>query len=446
MLPSLASLPIPPSSHSMYGIIAFNNKGEQSASSEFRAEPKKYGRGMACQGCRIARVKCSGKLDGSDCERCKGLEVQCRYTNAASRGKRRDNTSTRDNTATSTRSASPKPAKDSLPSPVPRSPTLEIPNYDEPHLMPDNSFGFDFDMWLPMAGVQDPVSVVEPFGLGAGPPADSILTPPYTEPRSLPSVPSEKLLGTGENWDIHLPQLSVKPQQGLADSESLSTQMIPGLLGHENDLAGLIYPCSCHQATTSCLSMLRGWSLGERPGAGLDVNDGGSALSNRAVVEDFLALFEKSIEQLQMIENCPQGCIVSQDLAILLLLAVEQLAKLLLSLASDFAGGSLQSHDEISLRKKSPAAHLGEDASCGGAAEPGTDKRVSRIGTFEIRDPLDLKKITQLLLQIRTQTLDAYICRWADKIKHFGLHNLQFTLGNIREDLNKVKCAEKLPC
>ncbi|KAI1419593.1 hypothetical protein F5Y12DRAFT_232257 [Xylaria sp. FL1777] len=431
----------------MYGIISFN-KGEQSASAEFRAQPRKYGRGSACKGCRIARVKCSGTLHGTDCDRCKRLEMDCQYPSIQTRGHRRDSPppdSTRDSTP-STRPVTPKLTYLESPlSPVSTSPTLDITNRDEPHLMTDESFGFGLDLWLPIGGLQDHPSGVEPHQLVAGSSGihqiESLLTPPHTESLSLDPVQPKKLPGTGEmceTYATHFPnsaQHELHDEHGMGRHETGPFKAIPDHPGVIPDLAGAICPCRCHQGTTSCLSMLRGWTLDRRPGAVREVDDHDTSLKC-AKAEEFLPLFEKLIAQLEMIENCPQDCIMSQDLAILLLLAVEKLAELLLSLAADFTGNTPSSNKGISPRTDSQARTSRGNTGVG--IQPTVDKRVARIGSYEIQDPGDLQMIMQLLLQIRTRALDAYVCRWSNRIKHFGLKSLEIALANIREELSKV--------
>ncbi|TGJ83734.1 hypothetical protein E0Z10_g5026 [Xylaria hypoxylon] len=437
----------------MYGIITFN-KGETPAA-EFRAELGKYGRGSACTGCRISRVKCSGKLDGTDCDRCKRLAMPCQYTNSQTRRHRRNSPPRGNNrkSGTSTISRSPEhsnsnshssgvsspPLRPSSSPPDLSNSPLDLSSWDERHFMTDESLELDFDTWLQLHSFPSPPLVAEP--LHPGPQIESVVTPPYSDRLSPTSVQPEQLPEDGDKRETSAACFSVlgngKIDEDDAAAHELTTFGV--FLQHQDDTSNaqesIICQCKCHKETTSSLSIIRGWTLGGRAGAGLGISADGTTF-NYAKIEEFLTLFEKSIVQLQMVEKCPQACILSQDLAILLLLVVEQLARLLLSLATDLTGGSGGSPIDISPMRTS--CLLDFQTTMSNSVQKRRHIRPSRIGAFEIQDPFDLQMIMKLLLQIRAQALDAYICRWNDTIKHYGLNNLETDLRKIRKDLNEM--------
>ncbi|GAW16733.1 hypothetical protein ANO14919_061700 [Xylariales sp. No.14919] len=133
-----------------------------------------------------------------------------------------------------------------------------------------------------------------------------------------------------------------------------------------------------------------------------------------------------------MVERCPQTCILSQDLVTLLLLVVEQLAKLLLSLTADFIGASRVSGSPTS-PTEIPRVRTSQNS-----IRKRQDVPSARIGSFEIQDPFDLQMMMKLLLQMWPRALDGYIRRWSHKIKNYGLENRETDLRKIQKDLNEV--------
>lgn len=461
----------------MYGILAFN-KGEKAALAEFRAESGKYGRGSACKGCRISRVKCSGKLDATDCDRCKRLRMPCHYTNNPNRrngsniNNNNNNSQARGSSTSSSSSSAaitpPKPgslrpstSSDSYPSSTTSSPRIDPTSWDEVQLVPDEfQLGLDFDMWLQLHSPEQTPT------LGTGPKDNMSSTiSPQTcwDPQSIqplgqsePSEPLHQQNGTGETSEAN-------ESMGITGQDLTDFKLFPILADEAQTPAPVLAPpgssqsvCHCHPSTTSLLSILRGWALGGGPSARLGINTDGLAI-DCSKIGDFLALFEESIVQLEMVKNCHMACIRSQDLAILLLLVVEQLAKLLLSLAANFptegsviATGAGFSHlnfcskyvshrrPQISEATPSGSGSSKSDNSNNNNSRQGQDTRRLRIGSFEVKDAPDLLMITKILLQIRTRALDTYICRLSAKIQMYGLQNLEAELRNIREDLSRI--------
>ncbi|KAI0835721.1 hypothetical protein F5Y06DRAFT_275192 [Hypoxylon sp. FL0890] len=428
----------------MYGIIAFN-KGEKSPSAEFSAELGRYGRGSACKECRISRVRCSGTLDGKICNRCKRLSKRCLYTNSQGQRHHRNNQSLDINhkSVTSTRAASPDQAtSDNHSSDTSSSSQLDLANCDEAQVMTDDPLEIDFGGWLQLESTPSVTESLRPH-------IDLVATPPRTElpdPLCLPPLQPELSQddgGTYETSELRFTGLgdSGTGKDPMANHELATSKSFPDLQGWISDARGSACQCKCLQAMTSSLSFLRNWTWGRSSGPDSGVKADGAGF-NCVKVEDFLSLFEKSMVQLQTVENCPMACILSQDLAILLLLIVEQLTKLLLSLAADSIGRTDEPSLDISARP--PPWPLGNQAAASTSSQQGQDIRLARIGTFEIMDPLDLQMIMRLLLQIRTQALNAYIYRWSNKIKSYGFKNLEADLLKIREDLSRAVFLENI--
>lgn len=411
----------------MYSIIAFN-KGETSSSTEVRAELGRYGRGSACKGCRTSRVRCSGKLNGTDCERCKRLAKPCLYSSSQSQHHHRNSQpiDSNDKTAQSTETPSPdQPNSDDHWSGVPDSSLPDSTTSDEAQFMVNDPLELDFEMWLQR---QNAPSAIEPLRSQI----DLVAPSPRTELADHLNYPS--LQPEPSREDLDGCELSTHVVPGVGDNEPGKGSTVdhglmrfPGSESWTSDTLGPISQCKCLQAMTSSLSILRGWTWGGGSGVDPRSRTAEGPAFNFVKAEGFLALFEKSMTQLQIAENCPLACVLSHDLGILLLLVVEQLAKLLL------IGGSSASPLNIS-----PVHHPTEIPTAGNSAQQGLDIRPARIGTFEINNPLDIEMIMKLLLQMRARTLDAYVLRWCDKIKHYGLKSLETDLEAIREDLSKV--------
>ncbi|KAI0393297.1 hypothetical protein F5Y17DRAFT_433204 [Xylariaceae sp. FL0594] len=475
----------------MYGILAFNNKGDSAELAEFRAESGKYGRGSACKGCRISRVKCSGKLDASDCDRCKRLRIPCHYTNNPSRRNGSSSNNSNNNSqargssissSTSGSAVATPPAKPGPTEPLARtesyvsstlsSPRIEPTSWDDLQMVPDEfQLGLDFDMWLQLHNPEPPST------LGTVPKdnASSTVNPQMCwEPQSIlpalgQSEPSGLLHQQSDTCDTDEADVTM----GIAGQEFTDLKLSP-MLGDGG--AGLSpgpassspqATCTCQQSTTSLLSVLRGWALGGGPSAKLGIDTGGHSI-NCSKIGDFLVLFEESIVQLDLVKDCHMACIRSQDLAILLLLVVEQLAKLLLSLAASFpvegpaSGGGLSHLDlcsryvsqrrpqiprSISTSTCSTTSSISNnisnnnnntDNNISRSTSPGEDGLRLKIGSFEVRDAPDLIMITKILLQIRTRALESFICRLGEKIRAYGLRSLDVELNSIRDDLSRI--------
>ncbi|KAI2463005.1 hypothetical protein F4781DRAFT_426706 [Annulohypoxylon bovei var. microspora] len=412
----------------MYGIIAFN-KGEKSPAAEFPAEHGRYGRGSACKECRISRVRCSGKLDGKNCDRCKRLAKPCLYISNQTQRHHRSTQSLERNPRGSASTGVASETSDNHSSDASGSSPPGLSSGDESQFATEDPLGLDFERWLQL---QSNPTVTEPIR----PPIDLVATPPQTSPDSLciSLLEPEGSLENGvmcETSTSHFSGLG----DGIAGPKPAECESFPDLQSWIADTRGSTSRCKCLPAMTSSLSILRSWTWGGGPGidSGMRTDD---ATFNYVKVEDFLTVFEKSMTQLRIAENCPLACILSQDLAFLLLLVVEQLAKLLLSLAADGVGEHGRSPLDISVRSIPRSMGIQTPARNGDRQGPGP--RHARIGTFEIVDPIDLQMIMKLLLQIRTQALDAYIRRWKDKINSYGLRNLEADLKRILEDLSSV--------
>ncbi|KAI8627732.1 hypothetical protein F5Y19DRAFT_163853 [Xylariaceae sp. FL1651] len=411
----------------MYGIWPFN-KGDNPPAAEFSAESKRYGRGTACNECRASRVRCSGKLDSTDCDRCKRLNKPCLYTNAwrsrrtsqepASAKKRRNTVSTQ-----SSSPVQPSPASDSpTASERPESPQLDPTAWVEMQAFIDQGFvdqnlvddclGGDGDVWASSMLNEPPPSKITDVG------------PVEVSDVAQPSFNTLQPITRGISG-VLAPDLATPAEDDTITSknyEPMSANTFPlfgSPLGSNQ--------CGCLEATTSSMADLRAWAWSLGPGS--DSRSSACTVGmNSAKVEDFLNLFRKSMLNLQMVENCPQLCLLSKELTILLLLVVEKLSMLLTCLAADSSGVP---------HYPAPADPIPSRPACQNDQQR-RGKRLARFGSVEIKDPSDLNMIMKTLLQSRTRALDEYISRWNDKIQHYGLSSLEADLKKVRGDLSDI--------
>ncbi|KAI1411872.1 hypothetical protein F5Y13DRAFT_200573 [Hypoxylon sp. FL1857] len=394
----------------MYGIIAFK-KGQSSPSAEFSAELGIYGRGSACKECCISRVRCSGTLDGKTCKRCKRLSKRCLYTNGQGQRRHHRNQSpdgTRKSIA-ATRATSPEHVtSDNNSSDTSSCSQLDLTTCDEAQLATDDALELDFEGWLQLQSTPSVSETLQPH-------IDSVATPPRTElpdPLCLPPLQLEEPHEDSGTYTLSVPQ----PTR-LGDSVIGND----GMVGHE---------LAAPQSSLDFQDWIsESWTWGGESGMDSGMRAAGVE-PNYNKVEDFLTLFGKSMEQLQIAEDCSMDCVLSQDLAILLLLVIEQLVQLLLSLAADPIGGARGSPQ--------PLHPLGAQPAASDSSQHEQHIQLARVGTFETMDPLDLQMITKSLLQIRAHALDAYICRWGNKIKNYGFKGLEADLLRIREKLSRA--------
>ncbi|OTA61598.1 hypothetical protein K449DRAFT_445456 [Hypoxylon sp. EC38] len=398
----------------MYGIIAFKN-GENAPSAEFRAEPGRYGRGSACKQCRISRSQ--------------------RHRSSSNQSLEGNHKS-----VISPIIASPEQANSNSPLPDTTCSSLDLESFDEVPLTTSDPLELDFEGW-----VHNTSSETEFLR----PDTDLVATSPHTEslgPLCFPSLRHEDSQENDKGFENSAPLLSdlvggIVKNQSMVGRKPTTSTLLPDLQGMISDNRGQPSQCKCLQALTSSLSFLRSWTWGGQKGAEPGLRTTSMSL-NCTEVEDFLALFEKSMAQLQAAEDCPLACILSQDLAILLSIILEQLAKLLLNLAADLVGEADESPFNIS---SGPTPHpTGVQEPTGNSTQQGQGIRPARIGTFEITDPLDLQMIMKLLLQIRTQALDAYIRRLSSRVKNYGFKDFGADLEKITEELSGAVFLENI--
>ncbi|KAI1305540.1 hypothetical protein F5Y03DRAFT_406408 [Xylaria venustula] len=412
----------------MYSIWAAN-KGENPPAAEFSADAKKYGRGSACNECRISRVRCSGKLDGSDCDRCKRLSKSCLYTGSrrSRQKKRRSTTSTR--VPSPVRPGSANQTPDALGTPASSPPDLS--SWNQSQCMTGDPLVLDVNAWESML---------------TEPPLPKSVVPQQTEVSDVLDFASFPIGATQPVMDSDKTLVShfCTPSANKLDIDD-ATDHVPTSSNIYQDVQDWVFAsqgttsqCTCLQATTSSLADLRSWAWSQEIGSGTQVNPCSVGL-NYAKVEDFLNLFTKSMENLQRVEDCSRICILSQELAILLLLVVENLAKLLTSLAADSTGTSYR----LPLSPPSSKS-IFLHSTTNNSSQLRQGIRRARFGSVELKDPLDLNMIMKTLLQIRTRSLNEYIGRWNEKIQHYGLSSLEADLEKIREDLDKVIFLDNL--
>ncbi|OTA98479.1 hypothetical protein M426DRAFT_28422 [Hypoxylon sp. CI-4A] len=413
----------------MYGIIAFN-KGDNETSAEFRPGSGRYGRGSACKQCRISRVRCSGTRDGESCRRCKRLAKRCYYI---SKQPQRNNASnqfpeTNDTSVALPGAISPEPANPNSPMPHATSASpSNLTSCDAAQPFTSNLPELDFEEWFNNTSLE-PEFPQPNIDLG-------VLDAPC-----FPSLHLEDVRGNDDLCDNLAPLSSELKDDGAGEENVLRHEPDASkpYLDHQDrtsDGRGMCCQCNCLKALTSSLSFLRSWTRDGQAAVESGIMVGGMAL-NCVEAEDFLTLFDKSMAQLRTAESCPMACILSQDLAILLLVVLEQLAKLLLSLATDPTRGSREFPLDVPPQLSPHSLRIQDTES--NSTQPGRGIRLARIGTFETMDSFDLQMIMKLLLQIRTQSLDAYIGRLSNKIKGYGLETLEADLKKITEDLSKA--------
>ncbi|KAK8080607.1 hypothetical protein PG997_008425 [Apiospora hydei] len=259
---------------------------------------------------------------------------------------------------------------------------------------------------------------------------------------NLPSAPQtcgvfEENLEEGQNGDV-----GTNTEDAAAVSSSTHSFLeSPGgwpLALEEASGAVTGHHCQCLQGLTSSLSMLR-CSLARYQGGleadlGIRASDvsGGSMSSSQVRADEFLELFEKVFEKLRRAETCPLACMLSQDLAILLLLVVEQLVELLLGFATDLFIGSAAS--SLSSSVLGPEGDEARQQNAAAGRSGSSSWRVS-VGAFEITDPTEHQLLVKQLLQNRAQGLGAFIAKLSDMMKHKGLNGLGTDLRRIREGL-----------
>lgn len=424
----------------MYGIISFN-KGAKCPTTEFRAKRGKYGRGAACQECRISKLRCSGRLYGKACDRCKRLSKSCLYISSQNQ---RPNLS-KCPSAASTRNTSPE-QQDSGNHPLEMPDSSSQSSSNGTQFVTDDPYELDFEQWRQVHS-----------------------TSALTEPAQLPQTVSAQNLQIIESLnDFDLsplqPELS---SPGVREAYEALTFQFSGLnnieaerYGMEEhelmaseswdpqdwiyDARGFVYQCTCLQSMSSCLAILRSWPWGE--GSKIDgAVEVESPAFNSAKGEDFLNIFEKSMAQLHIVENCPPVCKMSRDLALLTFLVIEQLARLLRNLASDVTGGVGHINGyPLGIFLKSTHHLPGIQTTVSLNLQKNQDIWIARIGTFEITDSFELQMIMKLLLKLKSQALNGYISRWIDEMKHYEMKDLEIDLRRIQEDLRNVVFLENV--
>lgn len=424
----------------MYSIITFK-KGQASPSTEVCGELGRCRRGLACKECRISRVKCSGKLDGKDCERCKRLGKFCYYTKSQSRnhhherGERGFRSHRKRPASTTAGSSKGVNGDNDLSDPLSLSPT-DATSSEESQFTLDDIPDFDFGAWLQLQNTSP--STEEPTGLHIGSAAD-VGTTELPNSLQLPFLQSEGLdedqRGKDQPLRVSGSEEGTNDKSLVAGGETSAIKPVPDLRNWRADAPNSICQCECLQAMTSSLSILRGYTWCDDRGRDHGIKATGAALIS-VKVEEFLTLFERSMARLQIVEDCPLVCVLTQELVILVLLVVEQLAKLLAKLAEDLVQETSANSSAIS-KNLTPNPSVAQ-TDTHGRARKGQDIPFARIGIFEITDPLDLQMMMKQLLQIRARALDGYICRWATKANNYGLEELEADLSKIRGDLKKA--------
>ncbi|CCD33758.1 hypothetical protein BofuT4_P065700.1 [Botrytis cinerea T4] len=138
--------------------------------------------------------------------------------------------------------------------------------------------------------------------------------------------------------------------------------------------------CTCLQDLTATL-----FSLRRRP--------------EKAQVDQFLVLFTQAMCKWEAVETCTSARHISQSLALLMLMNIQELLALLLD-----ASSSVNAAD-------SPSG--GRDSSL-----------AINIGTFTVENEADQKIIAQMLLAVRMKELYSFITRMSAQIKLAGFDDI----------------------
>ncbi|KAI0892210.1 hypothetical protein F4806DRAFT_505769, partial [Annulohypoxylon nitens] len=296
-------------------------------------------------------------------------------------------------TAASTKTTSPK-QEDSGNRPIGTPDSSPQSSSDETQFVTDDPYGLDFEQWLQVHS-----------------------TPALTEPAQLPQMVSARDLRMTESPnDFALSPLQLEQSLlGGREAYEALTFQFSGLNNIEAEKDGM--------AEHGLMVSESSWD----PAKG----------------EYFLNIFEQSMAQLHIVENCPLNCKMSRDLALLTSLVVEQLARSHRNLASDVTGG-LGHLDGYPLGIFLESTHHlpGIQTTVALNTQKKQDIWIARIGTFEITDSFELRMIMKFLLHLKSQALNSYISRWIDEIKHYEMQDLEIDLRKIQEDLRNVAFLE----
>ncbi|KAI0191882.1 hypothetical protein F4808DRAFT_381532 [Astrocystis sublimbata] len=178
--------------------------------------------------------------------------------------------------------------------------------------------------------------------------------------------------------------------------------------------------CNCLQQLTSSLFSLNNASSDSSTSSSTQNN-----LVNAINLDCFLALFKDLIEKWESVRKCASACFLRREFAVLLIMNVEQLAKMLLA--------SLRVvHDEDGSQ-----SHIAGPCEQRPSILPVCRSAIN-VGRFVVDDVADQALIVVQLLRMRIGQLDAFIKSIHSRLVHAGLGECCIKLGAIMLALGKA--------
>jgi hypothetical protein len=138
-------------------------------------------------------------------------------------------------------------------------------------------------------------------------------------------------------------------------------------------------------------------------------------------VDQYLVLHQESMAKLCAVEACQYTCMQSWDLALLVFMNIDHLAKIQLDLAS---------------RVAAPEPTASSQTSPGRA--PDDSLLVIKVGAFKLDDSNEQQRVVRQLLLHRIQGLQAYCGRSHARLVRFGLGDLSSSFDEVGKTLKNA--------
>lgn len=445
----------------MYGTISFNN-GLKSPSADLRTFDVAQGRRLrqaACDRCRTSRVKCHRRKGSSECDRCYNLGKSCSYLDSkgnkqaqgqshptSSSTRRRqgsDLAHNRDNPLQPTPSPSPASTsndggheQECPASPADSSTSAQSLSDTSNPIMDDcSSMDLDFQWqntldqlniggasWGSL-GVDTSSNATSTHDLDFFSGSNAIATTCTVEPTKT-TLPTYKTNDVETSRPDLNRQQTIRALQENHIRDKSQDMPSPVLSDHLLDMTmfnmdgfpvqddSSAHHCSCLRKLTSNLHMLQS-STKTTP----------ACLPNPSIgsvdIDQYLVLYKDSMSKLCAVEACE--CLQSWDLALLVLMNVDHLAKIQLDISSRTAssGHAVTTHTQQNL-----SGGLDNDS-----------RLAISVGSFRLEDLADQHRIVCQLLLLRVQGLQTYCVRLHARLMQFGLEDLSNSLNDVGEAL-----------
>lgn len=441
----------------MYGTISFND-GLTSPSADLRVFDAAQGRRLrqaACDRCRTSRVKCHRQEGSSACDRCSRLEKSCRYQH--SHGNRQTNPQhpqAPGSNLLDNGTGSPRPVFDSPSVAMPNSGQSEhtherespassapstssaLPPSDTPSLMIDDTSSIDLSFQWPSTLEQFDVGHTSWDSLDMDTMVGAQIAPSQNldmfahdnlsandNPLELTKIPPTN---SGASGDLHRHRTVQQATETTrmpfdppaAASPSLSEDLLTMARSRAGSIpdkeASLLYPCSCLRKLTSNLHMLQSSTKAAVPRST-------SGTTGVISVDQYLVLHQDSMAKLCAVEACQYTCLQSWDLALLVFMSIDHLAKIQLDLASRVAAP-----EHTTSSRTSPGR------------TPDDSLLVIKVGAFKLDDLNERQKVVRQLLLHRIQGLQAYCGRSNARLVRFGLGDLSSSFDEVGKTLKNA--------